>query len=196
MGKPAPPSPDLNVCPGTPSSLRFSWFSKIFHPCRAYNKEFQFNNDCKKNDPFKVDSRSKLFIDSNSVSLHFFELSLKGIPPNWGKNLTLGFEIVNKNSKKNFKTKSFAEIPVTITNGTIDSDQNSLDEPRIYGPGLEGGQDKAGNLIENQFDGIEKTGQFRFYFLVYSEGRNDFLRIPGPILKNFPKKLKQRNTCR
>ena len=193
LGK-KPPKTDLNVCPGTPSSLRFSWFSKIFHPCRSYNKEFLFNNHCKK-DPLKISSRSKFFISSNGVTLHFFDLSISSVPPNWGEKLSLGFEIVDKDSNQLFKTKETSEAVIKISDGHYNRNGEFLNEIRIYGPAREGGQDEGGNLIENQFQGINPKGQFRFNFLVYSDGRNDMLKIPGPLLKDLPKKLKQRNTC-
>ncbi len=194
LGK-APPETNFKVCPGTPSSLRFSWLSKFFHPCRSYNKEFLFNNHCKSKDPFKVHSRSKFFVSSNGITLHFFDLSINSVPPSWGEKLSLGFEVVDQNSNQKYKTKETSEAVIKISDGHYIRNGGFLNEIRIYGPAREGGQDEGGNLIENQFLGINPKGQFRFNFLVYSDGRNDMLKIPGPLLKDLSKKLKQRNTC-
>ena len=176
LGKRPIPIKKPSVCEGTPESIHFTWFSILFHPCRLYNKDFIFNNNCHKKPLFHVNSTTKVFITSNGITLHFFNLKMTGIPHSWGNELTLGFEIRDKKSNQKFKTSSSSEFNIKIKNGIFDGQKSPLNELKIFGPGREGGKNDNGHLIENELQGINQEGNFKFYFIIFSDGKNDQLK--------------------
>ena len=132
-------------------------------------------------------------LSNKGIEFYLKKLKLTNIPKSWGNRVFIGFKVLDKNKDLSFKVKEHREIKVELIN------QQFLDKPKkfmtIYGPQREGGQDEHENLIENELEELDERSHFRFYLTISSEDRDDTLHLPGPILKDLPRKIKQRNTC-
>ena len=182
-----------NLCPSTNNILKFNWFKKFFHPCQTFSEGFKVTNECFDKHPFKVSISAVISLSNKGVELYFNKLSLKKVPPSWGTKVFVGFKILDTRKKSSFKVKKTREIPVNLLNYQFSNRPKQV--MIIYGPQKEGGQDEYENLIENELEKVNDRGHFRFYLTISNEDRTDVLNLPGPRLKDLPRKIKQRNTC-
>ncbi|MBG09242.1 MAG: hypothetical protein CME68_10820 [Halobacteriovoraceae bacterium] len=183
----------LHLCPNTNNILKFKWLKKFFHPCQTFTESFKLTNECYDKYPLKVSITAVISLSNRGIELYFKNLKIKKASNSWGDKVFIGFKILDDKKNLSFKVKEHREITIELVEQQFSGRHKQI--MTIYGPQREGGQDKYENLIENELEKINDLGHFRFFLTISSEDRGDTLHLPGPILKDLPNKIKQRNTC-
>ena len=172
------------LCPKTNHILKFSWLKKVFQPCQAFKEDFTLTNTCFNRDPFSVSVTGSLFLSTKGVELKFKAIKLEKTPQNWGEKIFIGFKILDETQKKFFKVKEIREISLKIKDGQFSGRPEST--MVIYGSKNEGGQDQYETLIENDLEGVNKKGVFRFYLTLKVMDEMTYFNSQALFLKTSP----------